>query len=88
MALVTIIAAFLALTAVAFVLALNSLGRAYRTLRREEIELLAAETWPIRSPRTAPACRTPKIKARRAVARRHGGSPLSSSFGPFAGSSP
>lgn len=50
MALVTIIAALLALTAVAFVLALNALGRAYRTLRREEAEMLAAETWPARAP--------------------------------------
>ena len=82
MTLLTIIATFLALGAAVLLLVLNALGQAYRTLRREEVEMLAAESWPVRAAPRSSACRKGKNPARQTITRRRSGGRIPSSPSP------
>lgn len=83
MTLLIIIATFLALAATALLLALNAFGAAYRTLRREEMDMVAAESWPVRAALRTSANRDRKPDRKRA-ARRSVSSPRGASAFPSA----
>lgn len=83
MTLLIIIATFLASAATALLLALNAFGAAYRTLRREEMDMVAAESWPVRTALRTSANPDRKPDRKRA-AHRSASSPRGASAFPSA----